>query len=198
MKEQLPELPYAYDALEPVISKEIMELHHKKHHMGYVTKLNEALEKFEGAKDLETKIGSLQAIKFNGGGHLNHSLFWQNLAPVNKGGGELPKGPLKKAIEEQFGSIDDFIEKFSAMTAPIQGSGWGWLGYHPSSKSLVIHPMANQDPLHIIGLVPLLGVDVWEHAYYLQYKNARPEYIKNIWKIINWRTVEERYARVNQ
>ncbi len=194
---KLPELPYDFSALEPVISGEIMELHYSKHHQAYVNNLNAALEKSSEAMskgDLGAMIGLQQAIKFNGGGHVNHSIFWTNLAPTSKGGGTPPKGELMQALQKQFGSLEGFIEKFSAHTVGIQGSGWGWLGYNKSLKELVMTTCSNQDPLSTQGHVPLLGIDVWEHAYYLQYKNVRADYVKNIWKIINWRNVEERYA----
>ena len=193
---KLPELPYDFNALEPVISAEIMELHYKKHHQAYITNLIAALEKYKEAEkknDLPTMIALQKAIRFNGGGHVNHSIFWTNLAPQNKGGGELPKGALAQAIEKKYGSFEKFIEKMSAKTVAIQGSGWGWLGYCKNSKCLRIVTCANQDPLSTEELVPLLGIDVWEHAYYLQYKNVRPEYVKNIWKIVNWKNVEERF-----
>lgn len=192
MTHTLPDLPYDYNALEPVISAEIMELHHKKHHQGYVTKLNEALDKYNSGK-LEDQIATLQAIKFNGGGHINHSLFWENLCP--EGQGELKDGALKKAIEGKWGSVDKFIEKFNARVAPLQGSGWGWLVCCPGG-GVCMSLLNNQDPVCSTGMIPLLGVDVWEHAYYLQYKNVRPDYLKNIWKVINWNKVEERYNSV--
>lgn len=197
-KYKLPDLPYDYSALEPVIDAEIMELHYSKHHNTYVTKLNEALEKYaeaEGKKDLESMIALQSAINFNGGGHINHSIFWTNLAPQNQGGGEAPQGKLADELKKEFGSFDSFIEKFNAKTAAIQGSGWGWLGYHKEQKRLKICTCANQDPLYAKGLTPLLGVDVWEHAYYLQYKNARPDYLKAIWKVVNWKNVAERYEK---
>ncbi len=192
---QLPPLPYDLNALEPVISAEIMNLHYNKHHQGYVTNLNKALEQYCDAEckgDLQALISLQPAIKFNGGGHINHSIFWTNLAPKNKGGGEPPQGKLSEAINQQWGSLDKFIENFSTKTVAIQGSGWGWLGYCKSSKRLDIVTCSNQDPL--TGLVPLLGIDVWEHAYYLQYKNARADYLKAIWGIINWKNVAERLA----
>ncbi|MDU8357042.1 superoxide dismutase, partial [Pseudomonas syringae pv. actinidiae] len=131
------------------------------------------------------------ALRFNGGGHLNHSIFWKNLCP--KGGGE-PSGPLADAIKRDFGSFENFITRMTAKTVAIQGSGWGWLGLCPVSKRLQIVTCANQDPLEgTTGLKPLLGIDVWEHAYYLQYKNARPDYVKAIWSIINWKDVEARF-----
>jgi len=193
---QIPKLPYSFDALEPVISKEIMELHYEKHHKTYVANLNAALEKYveaEKKQDLQQMVALQSAIKFNGGGHINHSIFWTNLCPQSQGGGELPLGNLAQAIEKQFGSLDSLIEKFNALAAPIQGSGWGWLGLHPQTKKLVLVACSNQDPLSTQGLIPLLGIDVWEHAYYLQYKNVRLDYLKNIWKVVNWKNVSERY-----
>jgi Fe-Mn family superoxide dismutase len=198
---KLPDLPYDYSALEPVISAEIMQLHHNKHHQGYVTNLNTALEKYheaEGKADISTMIALQQAIKFNGGGHINHSIFWTNLAPIGKGGGEAPKGDLAHAIREEFGAVESLIEKLSAAAVAIQGSGWGWLGLNKASGKLVITTCANQDPLSTQGFIPLLGIDVWEHAYYLQYKNVRAEYVKNIWKIVNWSNVEQRYGQAKK
>ena len=195
---ELPELPYDYSALEPVISGQIMELHYTKHHKGYVTNLNAALEKYaeaESKEDLGAMIALETAIRFNGGGHVNHSIFWTNLAPVGKGGGGEPSGELRAIIEKEFGSFAQFVEKMNSKTTAIQGSGWGWLGYCKEKKGLVISTCANQDPLSTQGLVPLLGIDVWEHAYYLQYKNVRADYVKNIWKIVNWHNVSERFAK---
>ncbi|MBI5273906.1 MAG: superoxide dismutase [Chlamydiales bacterium] len=193
---KLPELPYDYSELEPVIAAEIMQLHHQKHHNTYVLKLNEALEKYaeaEKKQDLAQMIALESAIRFNGGGHVNHSIFWTNLAPLAKGGGVYPKGALMEALNKTFGSIEKFIEDMTNQTVAIQGSGWGWLGYSKSRKQLCIETCANQDPLSTKGLVPLLGLDVWEHAYYIQYKNVRAEYLKQIWKLVNWKNVEERF-----
>ncbi len=198
---KLPDLPYDYSALEPVISAEIMQLHHAKHHQGYVTNLNKALQQYAEAEakgNLQAMIASQQAIKFNGGGHVNHSIFWTNLAPMGKGGGELPKGPLLQALTASFGSPDSFMESFNAKVGPLQGSGWGWLGYCKEKKSLCVAQCQNQDPLSTQKLIPLLGIDVWEHAYYLQYKNVRPDYLKNIWKVVNWKNVEERYIEASK
>ncbi|MBX9923895.1 MAG: superoxide dismutase [Rhabdochlamydiaceae bacterium] len=193
---KLPELSYDFSALEPVISAEIMQLHYSKHHNAYVTNLNVALEKYYDAEskgDIASMIGLQQAIRFNGGGHVNHSIFWTNLAPTSHGGGGAPSGDLLAAITKEFGSVESFIEKFSALTVAVQGSGWGWLGWNQSSKRLVMTSCNNQDPLSTQGLVPLLGIDVWEHAYYLQYKNVRAEYVKNIWNIVSWKNVEQRF-----
>ena len=195
---QLPELPYDFNALEPVISAEIMELHYTKHHKGYVTNLNAALEKYHAAEtknDVASMIALQQAIKFNGGGHINHTIFWTILAPVSKGGGHLPEGDLASMIDRDFGSFDSFKEKLSAASTAIQGSGWGWLGYSKNLKRLEIATCANQDPLSAQNLFPLLGIDVWEHAYYLQYKNVRADYVQAIWKIFNWKGIEERLSK---
>lgn len=197
-KYTLPDLPYDYSALEPVISGEIMELHHKKHHNGYVTKLNESLEKYaeaEAKNDLSSMVALQSAIKFNGGGHINHSIFWEILGPVSECGGR-PGGALLSAIDKGFGSFENFSAEFNAKTAVIQGSGWGWLGYCKEKKCLKIAACANQDPLSTLGLVPIMGVDVWEHAYYLQYKNVRPDYLKAIWQVLNWKKIEERFNNV--
>lgn len=194
---QLPNLPYEYEALEPVISAEIMRIHHTKHHQAYVNNLNGSLEKYaeaEKKQDLPTMIALEKDIRFNGGGHINHSIFWTNLAPKDKGGGGEPNGDLLDAIKMDFGTFQNFIEKFSAMTGAIQGSGWGWLGFDKTTGQLRITTCANQDPLSTQALIPLLGVDVWEHAYYLQYKNVRADYLKAIWSIINWKNVESRFS----
>ena len=196
MSFQLAELPYSYEALEPVVSREIMELHHKKHHQGYVNNLNAALEKYETLEannQIDQMIAMQSAIKFNGGGHVNHTLFWENLAPKGEGGE--PQGDLLKAIEHCFGSLDKLIDEMSAKSAAVQGSGWGWLGIDPQKKCLKIATCQNQDPLSTIGLIPLFGIDVWEHAYYLQYKNLRPDYVKAIWQIANWNVVNERFEK---
>ncbi len=196
MAYQLPPLPYGLGDLEPVISAQIMDLHYNKHHAGYVANLNKALEQYAEAdkkNDVASMIAIDHAVKFNGGGHVNHSIFWTNLAPKNKGGGTLPEGDLANAIKKDFGSLDKLVEQLSAKAGAIQGSGWGWLGYNKTRGLLEIATCDNQDPLSLKGLVPLLGIDVWEHAYYLQYKNVRADYVKAIWGIINWKNVAERY-----
>lgn len=200
-KYTLPDLPYDYSALEPVISGEIMQLHHTKHHGGYVNNLNAALEKYHAAEaknDVASMIALSQAIKFNGGGHVNHSVFWTNLAPAGKGGGGAPSGELAQALQARFGSVEQFIESMNTAAVGIQGSGWAWLGMCEGSKRLCIKTCANQDPLSTQNAIPLLGIDVWEHAYYLQYKNVRADYVKNIWKVVNWKNVEERFAHAKK
>nr|KJB72989.1 hypothetical protein B456_011G207900 [Gossypium raimondii] len=195
----LPDLPYDYGALEPAISGEIMQLHHQKHHQTYITNYNKALEQLHEAiqkGDSSTVVKLQSAIKFNGGGHVNHSIFWKNLAPIREGGGEPPKASLGWAIDTHFGSLESLIQKMNTEGAALQGSGW-WLGVNKELKKLVIETTPNQDPLVTKGphLVPLLGIDVWEHAYYLQYKNVRPDYLKNIWKVINWKYASEVYEK---
>ncbi|KAJ7165076.1 Mn superoxide dismutase [Mycena filopes] len=190
----LPDLPYAYNALEPYISEEIMTLHHKKHHQTYVTGLNTAEESYAKSSSTKEKIALQAALKFNGGGHINHSLFWKNLAPAAHDGGKLDNGPLKSAIERDFGSVEEFKKSFNTKTAAIQGSGWGWLGYNPTTKKLEIVTTANQDPL--ITHTPIIGVDIWEHAFYLQYKNVKPDYLNAIWNVINFKEAEQRLAEV--
>ncbi|KAJ8931835.1 hypothetical protein NQ314_015232 [Rhamnusium bicolor] len=194
-KHTLPDLPYDYAALEPIISREIMNIHHSKHHQTYVTNLNAAEEKLKAAVekgDVSAAIALSPAIKFNGGGHLNHSIFWQNLSP----GTSEPSEQLCKVIQSSFNGIDNLKKELSAQTIAIQGSGWGWLGYDKKSGTLKIATCGNQDPLEATtGLIPLLGIDVWEHAYYLQYKNVRADYVNAIFDIINWKDVSERYKK---
>ncbi|KAG8756266.1 hypothetical protein FRC14_003207 [Serendipita sp. 396] len=188
----LPDLPYAYDALEPHISAEIMKLHHTKHHQTYVNGLNAAEESYGKATTTQQKIALQSALKFNGGGHVNHSFFWKILAPASSGGGQLSDGPLKAAIEKDFGSVDAFKKQFNATTAAIQGSGWGWLGYNKDRKKLEIVTTANQDPL-LAPYVPIIGVDIWEHAFYLQYKNVKPDYLAAIWNVVNFKQAETHF-----
>jgi len=198
-KHTLPDLPYDYNALEPVISAEIMKIHHSKHHATYITNLNVAEEKLAEAKaknDVSAIVALGPALKFNGGGHINHSIFWQNLSP--KGGGE-PSGDLADLIKRDFGSFENMKTRLSGSTVAVQGSGWGWLGYNKTDKRLQIATCGNQDPLEATcGLVPLFGIDVWEHAYYLQYKNVRPDYVKNIFNIANWEDVAKRLANAKK
>ena len=195
-KHVLPALAYDYGALEPHISAEIMELHHSKHHATYVNNLNVAEEKYAEAQergDLTAALALQPALKFNGGGHINHTIFWNNLSP--DGGGE-PQGELMEAIKRDFGSFDQMKEKLNAASVGVQGSGWGWLGYCKNRQGLQVVTCANQDPLEATtGLVPLFGIDVWEHAYYLQYKNVRPDYVKSIYNVANWDDVSERYLQ---
>lgn len=197
-KFELPELPYAYDALEPHIDKETMNIHHTKHHNTYVTKLNDALE---GQDELQNKtveeiISNLDAVpenirtavRNNGGGHANHSLFWNILTP--NGEGE-PTGELAEKINEKFGSFDKFKEEFANAAAGRFGSGWAWLVLNNGELEITSTP--NQDSPLMEGKKPLLGLDVWEHAYYLKYQNRRPEYISAFWNVVNWEQVAKNY-----
>ncbi|KAF8964748.1 Mn superoxide dismutase [Flammula alnicola] len=187
-KHSLPPLPYAYNALEPYIAEEIMTLHHTKHHQTYVNGLNVAEEAYAATDSTAKKISLQSALKFNGGGHINHSLFWKNLAPAKEGGGKLVSGgALEKALVRDFGSVEEFKKKMNASTAAIQGSGWGWLGYDPASKKLEILTTANQDPL--LSHVPIIGIDIWEH-----YKNVKPDYLSAIWNVINFEEAEKRFV----
>ncbi|MRJ07362.1 superoxide dismutase [Ornithobacterium rhinotracheale] len=195
---QLPELPYAFDALEPHIDAKTMEIHHDKHHAGYTNNLNAAIEgtALEGKTIEEILVEGFEtpAVRNNGGGFYNHSLFWQILSP--NGGGE-PKGELAEAIKEKFGSFDKFKEEFSNKAKTQFGSGWAWLCVYKGGK-VDVCSTANQDnPLmpNGCGGTPILGLDVWEHAYYLKYQNKRPDYVAAFWNVVNWEKVEELYAK---
>lgn len=193
----VPHSPDDYGALEPHISGKIMEIHHKGHHQTYVNNLNATLETISEAKETGDvfKAGSLApALNFNGGGHINHTLFWENLAPANQGGGGAPEGPLAKAIERDFGSFDTLKTQVNTALAGIQGSGWAWLAKDKTAGTLQVITRANQDPV-TGNYVPLLGIDAWEHAYYLQYQNRKAEYFKAIWEVINWKTVAQRLEK---
>lgn len=195
----LPHLPYSYDALEPFIDAQTMEIHHTKHHNAYVTNLNQALEKAPRLSDvpLEQLISDLAsvpenirtAVRNNGGGHANHSLFWQLMA---KGKGGEASGELARALKKTFGSFAGFQETFKKAALGRFGSGWAWLSLD-KSQQLVVHSTANQDSPLMEGLSPLLGLDVWEHAYYLKYQNRRPDYIDAWWNVVHWDAVQERF-----
>lgn len=197
-KFELPELPYAYDALEPHIDQETMSIHHTKHHNTYVTKLNEALEGYsdlqdksleELLSDLDNLPGDIQtAVRNNGGGHANHSLFWSLLSA--NGGGE-PTGNLAEAIKAKFGSFEAFKEEFTGAAVSRFGSGWAWLVVENGELAITSTP--NQDSPIMEGKTPILGLDVWEHAYYLKYQNKRPAYIEAFWNVVNWEKVAELY-----
>lgn len=194
----LPDLPYAYDALEPYIDEETMHLHHDKHHNTYVTNLNAAIEKYPelGEKTVEELLSDMDAVptdiktavRNNGGGHANHSFFWEIMAP--NAGGE-PTGEIKEAINEAFGDFSSFKEEFKKAAAGRFGSGWAWLVME--NGKLAITSTANQDSPLMEGKTPILGLDVWEHAYYLKYKNVRPDYIAAFWNVINWDEVNKRF-----
>ena len=194
----LPELPYAYDALEPHFDARTMEIHHTKHHQGYTTKVNAALEgtahESSSIEDVLANISSLpadkqQAVINNGGGFANHSLFWSVLSP---NGGGTPSGSLAQAIEDELSGFDAFKEAFASAAATRFGSGWAWLSVN-GSGNLVVHSTANQDSPIMEGHTPILGLDVWEHAYYLHYQNRRPDYIAAFWSVVNWEQVQVNY-----
>ncbi|MEX0660168.1 MAG: superoxide dismutase [Balneolaceae bacterium] len=198
MAYKLPDLPYAHDALKPHIDEQTMKVHHGKHHQGYTNKVNAALEGHEFAElpieEVLQRINEVpekvrQAVINNGGGYANHKLFWEVLSP--NGGGN-PTGSVAKAIDDTFGSFEEFKEKFSSTAAGQFGSGWGWLCVDNSGDLKVIST-PNQDSPLMNGLTPILGVDVWEHAYYLHYQNRRPDYISAFWNVVNWDQVEKNY-----
>lgn len=198
MPYSLPELPYAYDALEPHFDAQTMEIHHTKHHQAYISKANAALEGsdladkciVEQMKDLSSVPSAIQgAVRNNGGGHANHSLFWTVLSP--NGGGD-PSGKLADAVNNAFGSADSMREEFNNAAATRFGSGWAWLSV-ASDGTLLIESTANQDTPLSEGRTPILGLDVWEHAYYLNYQNRRPDYIAAFWNVVNWEEVARRY-----
>lgn len=198
MAYELPELPYAYDALEPHIDKETMNIHHTKHHNTYITNVNAALEGHDdlSSKSIEELISDLNAVpedirtavRNNGGGHANHSLFWQLLTPNGTGA---PSGALAEAIDSKFGSFDEFKTKFENAGKTRFGSGWAWLTV--SNGELEVTSTPNQDSPLMDGKTPILGVDVWEHAYYLKYQNKRPDYLAAFWNVVNWDEVSKRY-----
>ncbi len=197
MAYSLPDLPYAYDALEPHFDARTMEIHHTKHHQGYTNKVNAALEgtEFEG-KDIEDVLSNIdglpadkqQAVINNGGGFANHSLFWSILSP---NGGGTPSGELATAIDKAFGSFDAFKDEFSTAAGTRFGSGWAWLVV--DNGDLKVISTANQDSPIMDGLTPILGLDVWEHAYYLNYQNRRPDYVSAFWNVVNWDAVAENF-----
>jgi len=193
---QLPPLPYAYDALEPAIDAETMRLHHDLHHAGYVRGLNAALSgladrrgqgDFAGTKDLS------RALAFHGSGHFLHSVFWENMNP---NGGGSPAGELARALARDFGSGDAFRDHFSAASAQVEGSGWGILAWHPMAERLLVLEAEKHQNLTVWGAIPLLVLDVWEHAYYLQYRNRRTDYIAAWWEVVDWEDVARRFAAV--
>ncbi len=201
-KFELPPLPYDYNALEPHIDEQTMRVHHDKHHLAYTNGLNAALEKHPElqAWPVERLLQHINAVpedvrsavNFHGGGYLNHTIFWHNMSP--QGGGE-PTGALADAINDAFGGFAQFKERFSQAAIGIQGSGWAWLVYNPLTQKLQIQTMPNQTNPLMLGLTPLLGLDVWEHAYYLKYQNRRPDYVQAWWNVVNWADVAERFEK---
>lgn len=192
MKYILPTLPYAYDALEPVISKEIMELHHDKHHAGYVAGANKALEMLEKARNGKLEINRkniMNNLSFNLNGHLMHELFWSIMRPFKDN--NMPEGALKELIEKNFGSIKSFMNEFNDASKSVEGSGWAVLGID-KDKNLLIYQLEKHNMLGLNGFTPVLANDVWEHAYYLDYKNARGSYVEAWWGIVNWDEVAKK------
>lgn len=189
----LPELPYAYDALEPYISAEIMHLHHDKHHQAYVDGANGALAALEAARaggDMAAINMYEKNLAFHLGGHTNHSIFWKNMTPDGKGA---PQGDLATAIDADFGSLDNFKKQFTASAMGLQGSGWAVLAYDTISGHLITFQLYDQQGNVPVGTVPLLMLDMWEHAFYLDYKNVKGKYVDQWWNIVNWDDVEARY-----
>jgi len=190
----LPDLPYDYSALEPAISGQILELHHGKHHAAYVKGANDTLDALAEARSagaFGALVGLEKTLAFNLSGHILHSLYWQNLSP--NGGGE-PVGALLAAINEGFGGFDVFKAQLSAATTGVQGSGWGVLTWEPLGKQLIVSQIYDHHANVTVGSAPLLALDAWEHAYYLQYKNVRADYVAKIWDVINWTDVSARFA----
>jgi len=190
----LPDLPYDFGALEPHYSGEILELHHDKHHAAYVAGANSTLDRLEesrGANEFGSIVGLEKTLAFNVSGHVLHSIFWKNLSPD---GGERPEGDLADAITEYFGSFDGFQAQLTSATTTIQGSGWGVLAYEPLAGRLLVEQVYDHQGNLGNGSVPLLVFDAWEHAFYLQYKNVKADFVSALWKIVNWGDVSSRYA----
>jgi Fe-Mn family superoxide dismutase len=195
---ELPALDYDYAALEPHYSARVLELHHDKHHKAYVDGVNATLEKLAGARssgDLSSIVGLEKTLAFNLSGHVLHTLFWKNLSPQ---GGDRPEGDLSAALDEFFGSFDAFKQQLSQATSTVQGSGWGALSWEPLGERLFIEQIYDHQGNVGQGGVPLLVLDAWEHAYYLQYENRRADYVAAIWNVINWSDVTARFARAQQ
>jgi len=192
-KYSLPELPYDYSALEPHISARVMELHHSKHHQAYVDGANNALDQLEALRESGDYVNINRVEKdlaFHLGGHINHSIFWKNLAPESA---EVPDKEIGAAIDEFFGSFERFKAHFQAASLAIQGSGWGVLSWDPLGQCLIIQQLHDQQNNSAQGTVPLLQLDMWEHAFYLDYQNVKADYVKAFWNIVNWRNVAERF-----
>ncbi|GGU93292.1 superoxide dismutase [Actinomadura sp. LOL_016] len=189
----LPDLPYDYAALEPAITGEILELHHSKHHAAYVKGANDTLEKLAEARDKEQfggLVGLEKTFAFNLSGHVLHSIFWDNLSPD---GGDRPDGELAAAINEHFGTFEAFRKQLTAATSTVQGSGWGVLAWEPLGKRLVVEQVYDHHGNVGMNTTPVLVFDAWEHAYYLQYRNVRPDYVEKLWSLVNWTDVTARF-----
>jgi len=195
----LPKLPYDHDALEPAIDAQTMQIHHGRHHQGYVNGLNNALDKLaeirSGSGDASLIKHWSRELSFHGSGHVNHSLFWQAMAPAGKGGGGEPDGSLARLINRDFGGFDGFKTHFTAASNAVEASGWGWLVYEPTAARLMVIQGEKQQDMMMTGVVPLLGIDVWEHAYYLKYQNRRGDYVNAFFDIINWNKVNQLLQR---
>lgn len=203
VEHKLPKLAFEYKALEPHIDAQTMEIHHSKHHQGYVNKLNKALVGQDrllskSVRELLANLSSVpenirESVRNNGGGHYNHSLFWESMRPSTDGGGVLADGALKSALEKKFSSVDKFKEIFFKQTKSVFGSGWGWLVVKDKNLEIVTTP--NQDNPVSQGATPILGLDVWEHAYYLKYQNLRGDYINAWWNVVDWKVIEARFTQ---
>jgi superoxide dismutase, Fe-Mn family len=195
MTYSLPDLPYDYGALAPHIAGEIMELHHSKHHQTYVNAANDVLDKLAAARDTGDYgaiVGLEKTLAFNLGGHVNHSIFWNNLSPD---GGDKPTGDLAAALDEHFGSFDAFRAHFTAAATTIQGSGWAVLGWDTLGRRLLVHQLYDQQANLPAGQIPLVMLDMWEHAFYLQYRNVKPDYVKAWWNVVDWADAADRFAK---
>ena len=199
-------LPYELGALAPVFTKDQLDYHYNRHHKTYVTKYNEKIDQVETAlakQDYPAIARIAREIRFFGGGNWNHTFFWESLAPAKQGGGVRPgdDSPLTKLVKASWGSYDAFIQTFNAETAAIQGSGWGWLVYNKATKGLEYRASANQDLItdqQPGGLVPLLNIDIWEHAFYIDYKHAKADFLKEVWQVVNWAKVEQRLVEATK
>ncbi|MFG0245839.1 MAG: superoxide dismutase [Phycisphaerales bacterium JB052] len=193
----LPALPYAYDALEPIIDEQTMRIHHDKHHAGYVRGANNAIRQLESIRLGAGDAGLIQhwqrQLSFHMGGHINHTLFWSGMKPEGAGGGGQPAGNLANQIINDFGSFGNFTKQFTSAATKVEGSGWGWLVYEPASKQLMVVQMQNQQDMMFTGAIPLLGVDVWEHAYYLKYQNRRADYVEAFMRVVDWEEISRRF-----
>ena len=197
---EVPPLPYGYDALEPFIDAQTMHIHHDKHHAGYVRGLNKALLKLRDIREGTGDVGLIKhwsrELSFHGSGHVNHSLFWTGMAPAGRGGGGYPApgGDLAKRIDRDFGSFEQFVAQFKAAAKSVEGSGWGWLVHDPVSGRLLVIQGEKQQDMMMTGVTPLLGVDVWEHAYYLKYQNRRGDYLTAFMNVVNWPEITRRFG----
>ncbi len=194
---ELPDLPYRYAALDPVIDEKTLTIHHTKHHAGYTRGLNKVLaqmRKTAEAGDFSNISQLTRLLAFHGAGYVNHTQFWHNMAPSDKGGGGAPSGKLAAKINADFGSLKAFRDCFATASKKVMGSGWGLLGYHPELKRLLVLSVGNHENALLPGIVPLLILDVWEHAYYIKYQNRRSDFVDAWWNIVNWKDVEKRFA----